>query len=88
MSAEERAQWLPIMEVLVRVMETDTPAPEDVNELLVKSRDLSKYNTPGFTAFEGLEDIKQMGLPETGDVVKDVQGEPHIMTSFGKFKIH
>jgi len=87
MSAEERAQWLPIMEVLVRVMETDTPAPEDVNELLVKSRDLSKYNTPGFTAFEGLEDIKQMGLPETGDVVKDVQGEPHIMTSFGAFPL-
>merc|ERR1712241_1317861 len=43
MTAEERSRFLPVMRALLKVMETSTPAPEDINTLLVLSRDLSKY---------------------------------------------
>ena len=85
MSPEQRQQWLPVMEVLVKVMETSSPRPEDINTLLVLSRDLSQYAPEGFNAFAGFEGIKEMGLPESGDVIRNVQGTPHIMTSFGEF---
>ena len=84
MTPEQRQQWLPVMEVLVKVMETSNPRPEDINTLLVLSRDLSQYAPEGFNAFAGFEGIKEMGLPESGDVIKNVQGTPHIMTSFGE----
>ena len=42
MTRRERAQFLPVMTALLRVMETDRPSPEDINTLLVLSRDLSK----------------------------------------------
>merc|ERR1719436_2611 len=48
MTPEQRQQWLPVMEVLVKVMETSNPRPE---------------------------------------VIKNVQGTPHIMTSFGAFPL-
>ena len=85
MTPEQRQQWLPVMEVLVKVMETSNPRPEDINTLLVLSRDLSQYAPEGFNAFAGFEGIKEMGLPESGDVIRNVQGTPHIMTSFGEF---
>lgn len=87
MTPEQRQQWLPVMEVLVKVMETSNPRPEDINTLLVLSRDLSKYAPEGFNAFAGFEGIKEMGLPESGDVIQNVQGTPHIMTSFGAFPL-
>ena len=42
LSSEERNKFLPVMKALVKVMETNTPAPEDVNTLLVLTRDLTK----------------------------------------------
>merc|ERR1739844_876712 len=95
MSREERAQYLPIMKALLKVMETNRPAPGDINNLLVLSRDLAK-NSPkgqfeitlgafgGFGGF-GIDDIESMGLPETGDVIKMVAGVPNIVTQFGMY---
>ena len=42
LSSEERNKFLPVMKALVKVMETNTPAPKDVNTLLVLTRDLTK----------------------------------------------
>ena len=87
MTEEQRALFLPVMKALVNVMETNQPAPGDINTLLVESRDLMK-NAPkgrmnvlgGF----GLDGIVGMGLPETGDVIKVIEGEANIITQFGK----
>ena len=90
MTAEERGWFLPVMKALLKVMETSTPAPEDINTLLVLSRDLSKYIPEGtsgqFSAIANLNGLESMGLPKTGDVIKNVNGEPHIETQFGEFK--
>ena len=89
MTPEERNRFLPVMRALLKVMETSTPAPEDINTLLVLSRDLTKYIPDGsaqFGAFANLDGIESMGLPETGDVIKYVNGEPHIETQFGELK--
>ena len=91
MSPQERAQYLPVMEALLRVMETSTPSPQDINELLIRSRDLTNQ-IPGGGAMQlfgqiggfGIDDIEFMGLPETGDIIINVEGEPHIRTQFGK----
>ena len=40
LSIEQRNQVLPVMKALLKVMETKTPAPEDVNTLLLITRDL------------------------------------------------
>ena len=94
MSPEERAEQLPVMKALIKVMETDKPDPADVNELLVLTRDLQKNGLNngkagflgGFGAGIGLAGIEGMGLPETGDIIENVDGEPHINTQFGKYR--
>ena len=96
MSPEERARFLPVMRALLRVMETNNPSPSDINTLLVLTRDLTKYVPDGdtsqfgalagqFGGFLNLEGIESMGIPETGDVVKTIDGQPHIITTFGEF---
>ena len=42
MSLDERNTYLPVMKALIKVMDTNNPTPEDVNEVLVLSRDLAK----------------------------------------------
>jgi len=93
LSSEERNKFLPVMKALVKVMETNTPAPEDVNTLLVLTRDLTKNlpkdlplgsrSLPSFNGFN----INEMGLMEDGDVIVDVEGVPHILTQFGAFPL-
>merc|ERR1712042_93715 len=95
MSPEERAEQLPVMKALIKVMETDKPDPADVNELLVLTRDLQKNGLNngkagflgGFGAGIGLAGIEGMGLPETGGIIENVDGEPHINTQFGQFPL-
>merc|ERR1712193_283000 len=90
MSAQERQRFLPVMKALLKVMETNQPAPADVNDLLVKTRNLQKYVPEGsvdFGAFANLEGIESMGIPETGDVIRTIGGQPHIMTTFGAFPL-
>ena len=78
-------------------METKTPAPEDVNTLLILTRDLLKkvpkgqaIPTLGFgSAFGqfGLEGVENMGLPETGDIIVNIGNEAHIKTIFGRYTL-
>ena len=91
MTSQERAQYLPIMQALLKVMETNKPSPQDINTLLKMSRDLAK-KTPKGQGFEipfiggfGIDNIESMGLPETGDIIKTVNGVPMIKTKFGKY---
>jgi len=90
MTPEERAQWLPVMKALLKVMETDKPAPSDINDLLVITRNLQKYAPKGsnnFGGFANIESMEDMGLPETGDIIKTIGGEAHIVTKFGSFPL-
>ena len=68
MTLEQRDQYLPVMKALLNVMEQKKPAPEDINTLLMLTRDLLKkipegQSLPslgfgaGFGGF-GLEGIK------------------------------
>ena len=89
MTYEERNTYLPVMKSLVKVMETRYPAPEDVNTLLVLSRDLAK----GLLKVKGGElpipasfgdvNIADMLLYE-GDAIVNVDGLPHILTKYGE----
>ena len=82
------------MKALLKVMETNRPAAEDINDLLILTRDLIRQvpdgqSLPsigfgaGFGGF-GLEGVKDMGLPETGDVIININNQPHIITRFGR----
>merc|ERR1712142_20764 len=89
LTVKERNKFLPVLKALVKVMETSTPAPQDVNDLLVLSRDLTKGLPKGesfIPSFNGLN-IGEMGLKEDGDVIIDIGGVPHIMTQFGAFPL-
>ena len=73
-------------------METSTPAPEDVNTLLVLSRELSKElpeNDQTFNGFGGIEiGIADMGLLDEGDAIVRIDGTPHIVTAYGECKLN
>merc|ERR1712156_807099 len=92
---EKRNEFLPVLKALLKVMETSTPAPKDVNTLLVLSRDLNKdipkgeggRSLPGFSGFPGVDLNGDLGLVENGDVIVDVEGVPHILTQFGAFPL-
>ena len=113
MTPQQRAQYLPVMQALLRVMETKYPSAQDINTLMVLTRDLSNQVPKGqnllgsfggfglegiffllilffliykisfyyYFSFEGME---SMGLPESGDIIVNVDGTPHIRTQWGK----
>ena len=89
MTPQQRAQYLPVMQALLRVMETKYPSAQDINTLMVLTRDLSNQVPKGqnilgsFGGF-GLEGMESMGLPESGDIIVNVDGTPHIRTQWGK----
>merc|ERR1712039_249676 len=85
--AQERTQLLPVMKALLRVMETNKPAPSDINNLLILTRDLENSVSNEFAGFANLEIIENVGVPKIGDVIKTIRGEPHIMTKFGAFPL-
>ena len=83
------------MEVLIKVLNTSTPAPEDINTLLLYTRNLTRdadiqkdefgNAIPGFGGFNDLGiSLEGGGLLEDGDVIVNVEGVPHINTQFGK----
>merc|ERR1712109_298857 len=83
MTRQSRNQYLPVMRALLKVMETSTPAPEDVNTLLVLTRELTN-SIPSFNGF----DIEGLGLlAEDGDVIVQHNDIPHIVTEFGAFPL-
>ena len=86
------------MKALLKVMQTNKPSSEDLNTLMVLTRELNKkvpkgqnllgnFNGFNFGDFGGFGDLESMGLPETGDIVMDIDGVAHVRTSFGKFFI-
>ena len=93
LTLEQRNEFLTVLRALLKVLNTSTPAPEDVNTLLLLSRDLTKdvpkdgldNVLPGFSfdAF-GIEIDGNAGLLEDGDIIVNVEGVPHINTQFGK----
>ena len=87
LNEEQRNQFLPIMKALYKVMETSTPAPGDVNTLLVLTRDLTKDLPGGGSGLPVIArfNIDNMGLLPEGDVIVDIEGVPYINTQFGEF---
>jgi len=91
-TAEQRALYLPSMRALLRVMESDMQNPQDINNLLVETRELNKKVPKGknvlanFGSF-GIDGLESMGLPESGDIITNVDGIPHIRTTFGAFPL-
>ena len=77
------------MKALYKVMETSTPAPEDVNTLLVLTRDLTKDLPGGGSGLPVIAgfNIDNMGLLPEGDVIVDIEGVPYINTQFGEFHL-
>jgi len=91
-TADQRATYLPVMRALLKVMNTDRPAPSDINTLMVATRELNKkvpkgQNLLGNFGDFGIGDLESMGLPETGDIVVDIDGIPHIRTQWGTFPL-
>jgi len=86
MSLDERNTYLPVMKALIKVMDTNKPTPEDVNEVLVLSRDLAKKGLQAIPAFGGVK-IANMGLLDEGDAIVYVDGIPHILTKHGAFPL-
>ena len=97
MTREERNTYLPVMKALEKVMATSNPSPNDINTLLVLTRDLSAQipdgedslfgavGSGGFFGGFGLDGIKNMGLIETGDPIVISDNVPYIVTQFGKY---
>merc|ERR1712029_596909 len=98
LSPQERAQYLPVMKALLKVLSTKRPSPQDVNTLLVLTRDLSSYvpkgqnllgafGNFGLGNFGDFASLESMGLPKTGDIITNVNGVPSIKTEFGTFPL-
>lgn len=80
------------MKALLKVMETNRPAVQDINNLMVLTRELNKkvpkgQNLLGNFGNFGIDNLESMGLPETGDIITNVEGVPHIRTTFGTFPL-
>merc|ERR1719260_79582 len=91
-SPDQRATYLPVMKALLKVMESNRPSIQDINTLMVLTRDLSKkvpkgQNLLGNFGNFGIDNLESMGLPEYGDIITNVNGVPHIRTTFGNFPL-
>ena len=81
------------MKALLKVMESKRSSPNDVNTLMILTRDLLKQipnDQFNFGPNSWLGKVIDMGLPESGDVIVNINRIPHITTQWGKFrfKIH
>merc|ERR1712156_702706 len=89
LTPEARKKILPIMMALLTLMGSGRPTVDDLNSLMVATRDLKKHLPEGsdISDFVGMEGFEDMALPEAGDVIQYVNGEPVLMTNFGKFPL-
>merc|ERR1711973_633080 len=85
----QRNILLPVMESLVKVMESDKPSVSDVNTLMIQIRDLLKQVPEGYvpnlrqfgldvdsvSLGLDLETLKTVALPETGDIAITENGQ-------------
>ena len=95
----QRQALLPVMESVLRVMESDKPSVNDVNTLMVQVRDLLKkvpegylpnlrqfgFDTDSISLGLDLENLRTVALKETGDIAITENGQDKIVTSFGKY---
>ena len=79
------------MTALLKVMEADKPKPEDINTLLVLTRDLIEKIPEGDAKklqfgsnFDGVDGFLEV-LPKTGDLIVYIQGKPYIRTQWGEY---
>merc|ERR1712227_833554 len=89
---DQRATYLPVMKALLKVMESNGPSVQDINTLMVLTRELNKkvpkgQNLLGNFGNFGIDNLESMGLPEYGDIITNVNGSPHIRTEFGVFPL-
>merc|ERR1712227_365054 len=89
---DQRATYLPVMKALLKVMESNRPSIQDINTLMVLTRELNKkvpkgQNLLGNFGNFGIDNLESMGLPEYGDIITNVNGIPHIRTTFGNFPL-
>ena len=101
MTPAQRNILLPVMEALLKTMETNVPSSKDIDTLMILVRDLLKLvpegETPnlrqyGFDADSipfgmDLDTLKNVALPATGDIVVTENGQDKIVTGFGKYKL-
>ena len=78
------------MKALLKVMESNRPSVQDINTLMILTRELNKkvpkgQNLLGNFGNFGIDNLESMGLPEYGDIITNVNGVPHIRTTFGKY---
>merc|ERR1711962_1506882 len=97
----QRQALLPVMESVLKVMESDKPSVNDVNTLMVRVRDLLKkvpegylpnlkqfgFDTNSISLGLDLENLRTVALKETGDIAITENGQDKIVTSFGKFPL-
>ena len=84
---DQLAQYFIIMKALLNVMESSNPSPNDINTLMVLTRDLIRQIPEGSIQLPfnfGSNDISNVGLPETGDIIVNIREVPHIVTQMGK----
>ena len=98
-SADQRAIYLPVMRALLKVMEAgNKPTPQDINTLFIATRELNEkvpqdtnllggFGSNGAFGGFDISGLKNMGLPSTGDIVINVDGVPHVKTTFGMFML-
>ena len=97
----QRQTLLPVMESLLRVMESNRPSASDVNTLMIQVRELLKQvpegKLPNLRQFGfdvnqlvdefgiDMETLKNVALPQNGDIVINENGQDKIVTTFGKY---
>ena len=82
---EPKEQYLTIMKALLKVLESSNPSPNDINTLMVFTRELMKRIPDGSVIPFGFgSELSSLGLKETGDIIVYSRGIPHIITKMGK----
>ena len=97
LTRQQRGILLPVMEALLKVMKTDKPSVRDLNKLMILTRDLLKtvpdgempnlrqygFDVDSIPLGIDLDTLKNVALPETGDVIVSENGQAYVNTAFG-----
>ena len=87
---DQAATYLPVMKAFLRVMESAQPSTPEVNSLLVQIRDLNQKVPKEQNLMKdlfgklGLDNLENIGLPASGDILVDVNGVRSVNTNWGK----
>ena len=98
LTRQQRDILLPVMEALLKVMKTEKPSVKDLNKLMLLTRNLLKtvpegempnlrqygFDVESIPLGIDLDTLKNVALPETGDVIVSENGQAYVNTAFGK----